>query len=148
MIAVIGVDASLTRTGLARADGRLVSIVPKAGANDRARRLFEIVSVFRRNLPTGEAGAVIERYNPRGQQGYTMAHLAELGGVLRLVLFEFAIPWVEVPPSTLKKFATGKGNADKDAMVAAARAAGADPANHDEADAFWLRRYGIEEVSW
>lgn len=148
MTAVVGIDASLTRTGIACADGRLVSIAPKRRRDDRAARLWEFARALRPLIPRGEAGAVIEGYAVTANRGRSGAHLAELGGVIRLTLFEFAVPWVEVAPSTLKKFATGNGHADKAAMVAAAVEAGGAPANDDEADAFWLRRYGIEEVSW
>lgn len=40
--------------------------------------------------------------------------------------------------SEIKKHATGKGNADKAAMVAAARSRGWNPADDNEADALWL----------
>ena len=51
------------------------------------------------------------------------------------------VPYEGVPVGTIKRFATGKGNASKDAMVAAARARGFSPADDNEADAiailFW-----------
>lgn len=46
-----------------------------------------------------------------------------------------------VDVSALKSFATGNGNADKAAMVAAARALGFRPGSHDEADAIHMLRY-------
>ena len=47
-------------------------------------------------------------------------------------------------PSSVKLFATGKGNANKDRMIAAAIEAGArGNVNDDEADAFHLRRMGL-----
>jgi len=144
---VVGLDLSLARTGMALTDGRLVSIRPKAGADDRGRRLHQIVSDITAWLTASRIPpslAVIERYSPGGIQGLTASHIGELGGVVRLRLFELAIPWIEVPPAALKKYATGSGGASKEMMTAAAEVAGADPNNHDEADAFWLRRYGLE----
>lgn len=48
------------------------------------------------------------------------------------------IPYAGVPVGTIKKQATGKGNANKDAMIAAARARGFSPADDNEADALAL----------
>jgi hypothetical protein len=48
------------------------------------------------------------------------------------------IPYQGVPVGTIKKHATGKGNASKDEMVAAVRARGHAPADDNEADAIAL----------
>lgn len=64
--------------------------------------------------------------------------LGEIGGVLRLVIFEHQIPFVIVPPATLKKFATHSSGAKKEAMVKAAMAEGADVEDDNQADAFFL----------
>jgi Holliday junction resolvasome RuvABC endonuclease subunit len=144
VIYALGLDLSLACTGIATATGDLASIRPKAGASDPARRLNEIVDRLDPHLrATNLEVAVIEGYNPRGRQGFTMARIAELGGVVRMRLWQLDVPYVEVPPAVLKKFATGSGNADKAAMVAAAVAAGASPANPDQADAFWLRQMAL-----
>jgi hypothetical protein len=48
------------------------------------------------------------------------------------------VPYQGVPVGTIKKHATGKGNADKAAMLAAMRARGFAPADDNEADALAL----------
>lgn len=53
------------------------------------------------------------------------------------------IPYQGVPVGTIKKFATGKGNADKQAMVAAMRKLGYEPADDNEADALALLLWTI-----
>ena len=55
------------------------------------------------------------------------------------------IPYQGVQVGTIKKHATGKGNAGKDAMIAAARARGFDPQDDNEADALALLAWAIEE---
>lgn len=45
------------------------------------------------------------------------------------------IPYEAVPVGTIKRHATGKGNANKDAVIAAVRNLGFDPADDNEADA-------------
>jgi Holliday junction resolvasome RuvABC endonuclease subunit len=43
-------------------------------------------------------------------------HIAENTGVLKYKLFQNSIPVDIIPPTTVKKFATGKGNSDKEMM--------------------------------
>ena len=49
-----------------------------------------------------------------------------------------AIPYQGVPVGTIKRYATGKGNADKARMIAAIEARGFRPADDNEADAIAL----------
>ena len=55
------------------------------------------------------------------------------------------IPYQGVPVGTIKKHATGKGNASKDEMMAAMRARGYLPADDNEADALALLHWAIEQ---
>jgi Holliday junction resolvasome RuvABC endonuclease subunit len=55
-----------------------------------------------------------------------------------------AIPYQGVPVGTLKKHATGKGNADKAAVIAAMQAKGFQPADDNEADALALLLWAME----
>jgi Holliday junction resolvasome RuvABC endonuclease subunit len=55
------------------------------------------------------------------------------------------IPYQGVPVGTIKKHATGKGNADKGAMMAAVRARGFLPADDNEADALALLLWAVEQ---
>lgn len=54
------------------------------------------------------------------------------------------IPYQGVPVGTIKKHATGRGNASKDDMVAAARRLGHAPADDNEADALAILHWAIE----
>ena len=54
------------------------------------------------------------------------------------------IPYQGVPVGTIKRHATGKGNADKLAVVNAMRARGYAPADDNEADALALLTWAIE----
>ncbi|MFH1147463.1 MAG: hypothetical protein V1736_07125 [Pseudomonadota bacterium] len=55
------------------------------------------------------------------------------------------IPYQAIPVGTIKRMATGKGNADKTAMLEAARAKWPDQQVRDDnqADALWLLEYGL-----
>ncbi|MEP3248079.1 MAG: hypothetical protein ABJN40_05830 [Sneathiella sp.] len=75
----------------------------------------------------------------RRHVGTTAAHV--YGGFLAC-LTEWCeineIPYTGIPVGTIKKFATGKGNAGKDAMIDAARSWGFEPVDDNEADALAL----------
>jgi crossover junction endodeoxyribonuclease RuvC len=47
----------------------------------------------------------------------TLATLVECGTIFRRSLFKAGIPWMEVSPTTLKKWTTGNGAASKDLMA-------------------------------
>jgi Holliday junction resolvasome RuvABC endonuclease subunit len=88
-------------------------------------------------------------------------HIGENTAHLKLALLTAGILWQEIPPTVIKKFATGKGNADKKVMTAAfleaypnavqwipvffpKRTATTDTAKSplaDLADAYWIARY-------
>ena len=55
------------------------------------------------------------------------------------------IPYQGVPVGTIKKHATGKGNANKDEMVAAARFRGYAPTDDNEADALALLHWAMTQ---
>ncbi len=54
------------------------------------------------------------------------------------------IPYQGVPVGTIKRFATGKGNAGKDAMIAAIKARGFHPTDDNEADALAILLWAID----
>lgn len=143
---IAGLDLSTARIGLATTTGELLSLVPRTGPNDRGRRLAEIRDLVDRALllhPPRPDLIVIEGYSLGSPNRSTLLTLGEVGGAVRCRLFELDIPYVEVPPSSVKRFATGAGNADKYRMIQAAIDLGArGSVNDDEADAFHLRRMG------
>ena len=55
------------------------------------------------------------------------------------------IPYQGVPVGTIKKHATGKGNASKDEMIAAMRAKGFRPEDDNEADALALLDWAMKQ---
>ena len=54
------------------------------------------------------------------------------------------IAYQGVPVGTIKRFITGKGNADKEMVIAAIRARGFSPCDHNEADALAILLWAIE----
>jgi hypothetical protein len=54
------------------------------------------------------------------------------------------IPYRGVPVATIKRHVTGKGNADKEAVIAAVRALGFEPVDDNEADALALLDWALK----
>lgn len=77
----------------------------------------------------------------RGHKGTDAAHI--YGGVVAVLTSfceDLSIPYQGIPVGTIKKHATGKGNSNKDAMMAAAKSRWPDQDIKDDnqADAMWL----------
>ena len=138
---ILGLDLSLSRTGIAMVDG-CESVKSKVMGFERLR--------FIRDEVLAAAGlrttvAIIEGYSRGSSQ--RREEMGELGGIVRVALHERGVRIVDVAPLSLKKFAVGdlKPNyRDKDAVLERARdTLPWDVANHDEADACWLRVIGL-----
>ena len=140
---LVGLDLSLTSTGYS-VNGVTGAIAVKS---KDALRLHEIRNeILKITSSNSINGAIIEGYAfaARNSQSHK---IGELGGVVRLALFTSGIPYVEVPPTSRAKFATGRGNAAKTEVISAVSARtgiiwtgkGAD----DMCDA-WL----LEEMGW
>ena len=121
----VGLDLSLNHTGLAELDGtgKLVNLMEvRPGNRTGVERLAYLQSALLAVLPAGPMVVAIEGY-AMGAKGRVF-HIGEWGGVARLSLMErdnCAV--ITLPPSNLKSFATCKGNAPKEFMIAAAKAA-------------------------
>lgn len=140
----LGVDQSLNATGLCLVtrDGReLQSSTVDPGAFTGGERLVMI-----KNALVTACVAVDWEIEGAALEGYSMGSvnrpfdLGEVGGIIRLVLAENHVPYVVAAPVLVKMFATGNTGASKEAMIKAAKAAGASPDNDNEADAFFLAR--------
>lgn len=147
-ITVVGIDLSLRATGIAYANGATVTVDARKLAG--AERLIVIRDAVRAAFDVEEWApdlVVVEGYAfGRPNQAH---QIGELGGVVRVALHEECeefphMGWAIVPPAKLKRFATGKGTANKTAMVVAARdRLGWTGMDDDQADALWLRAFGL-----
>lgn len=82
----------------------------------------------------------------RRHAGTDAAHVyGGLLGTLTAWCERRTIPYSGVPVATIKRHATGKGNADKSAMIAAAKARGFNPTDDNEADALAILFYSTEK---
>lgn len=106
-------------------------------------RLFyirmKIEQVLERSRPTLVA---LEDY-AMGARGNNMFNIGELGGVLKLVLWQNGIDVLPVPPTVMKSIVALNGRADKKGISRAlAQRFGISVMQHDEADAVGLMLVG------
>lgn len=140
---IVGLDLSLAETGYAL-DGEHGTIVTKATdkLEERLEQIRKAVMV-----DTVKAGdlVVIEDFVTHSPAA---SKLGMVHGVVRCALHRYGIQFALVPPATLKKFATGKGNATKaDMRMALYKRFGHDLKNDNEVDAVWLRLAGLHQPS-
>lgn len=136
---ILALDLSLTRTGYCLGGG-LAGCETGVLETARLRGMERLDRIVRdvQQLARGGHLVVIEGYS-FGSQGRAVFDVAELGGCVRFLLHRLGMPYVDVPPASLKKFATGKGNSPKDAMITAAiRRFAFQGSDNNEADAYLL----------
>ena len=139
----LGVDPSLRSTGYCYKDADENYVVGriKSGSLRNAPRLSYVLGSFREIVE--EASLQHTDFLSVGYEDYAMGirggrsfSIGELGGVLKLHLWASRVPIMLIPPTSLKMFATGKGNADKpDVIQAVVENYGVEVNNDDEADA-------------
>ncbi|HEY3559719.1 MAG TPA: hypothetical protein VGL05_19755 [Kribbella sp.] len=143
---VIGIDPSLTATGLAWADGSTSTIkYPKYVTGDhRLAFIAEIVNQVGFTPMSGSRVdlAVVEDL-PTHAHGAGITGMVQ--GVIRMQLIRDGIQYLTIPAATLKKYATGKGNATKpDMRMEMYKRTGIDLKDDNQVDAWWLRALGHE----
>jgi Holliday junction resolvasome RuvABC endonuclease subunit len=117
----LGVDQSLRGTGL---------VVLSETGDILLQRLVQPSSlrgVERLAFIRGELREVLERHQPyrAALEGYSydstgrVFQLGELGGLVQLAFWDAGVPYLMVPPASLKKFVANNGKAEKEQMLKA-----------------------------
>ena len=134
-VKVTGLDLAMTATGLAHSlqgEACWHLIKPKLAKD---RRLGEIKAQVREFVAGSEF--VLVELLPPNMKGAGITGMVH--GVVRDMLQEEGIPYGDVGPSSLKKYATGKGGASKTEMaLAAMKRAGVELAEDNMCDSWWL----------
>lgn len=143
---IVGVDlgASLGIAILNELSGELVSSYTRESKTDLSARtrnvrrsLFWVVDKYQVN------GVSIEEPFSRRTSALG-ALLPMLGAAVVMCDDVWGVPWSKIKATSLKKFATGKGNADKDAMrVAAEKRWGplGEDVDDNQVDAMWAAEW-------
>ena len=139
---VVGIDPSMSATGVAHDDGGLTTITyPKQVTRDSR------LGVLHTKVWDAAEGAdlVVIEDLPTHAHGAGITGMVQ--GVVRLTLIHGAVPYLVVTPATVKKFATGKGNATKaDMRMAWFQRTGDDVRDDNQVDAAWLRQLGLHHL--
>lgn len=146
-VLVVGLDLSLVATGIAHLRGgeHVTDTLPMATLDGivRLRRIREVIG----DLLSPTVALVVVEGPSYGSVGAGQHERGGLWWIVRDLLWTRNLPTAVVPPSSLKLYATGKGNAGKDAMLlAAARRWPTFAGGNDEADALWLAAMGADAL--
>ena len=142
---VMGLDPSLTGSGMAGTGWSQRLNIKGSGVN-RLRAIRH--EIAKHAAQTDTEVVLIE--GPAFMSSTGHAH--ERAGLWWLVCEQLdaaGIEVISVSPNSLKKYATGKGNADKDEVLAAAirRLPSFTGTKNDEADAAWLHAMGDDHFN-
>ena len=128
---ILGIDPSLSSTGLCLINerGTLITHTALCHSLEDPKRLYYISGVLSTFLHSYDPTHIIyERQVPQMRYNYSagsMIPLAELAGVLKLVLLDYVqikkpnVSVYRVPPEVIKESATSKSKATKEEMIAA-----------------------------
>lgn len=143
---LLGLDISLTSTGYS-INGETGIIATKAKGPERLSIVNK--TVLQLCLEEEINCVLLEGYSfaSRNSQAHS---IGELGGCIRMTLWECSIPYIEIPPTSRAKFATGKGNSGKTEVISSVSSktgkvfsgSGAD----DECDAWILEQMGLQKL--
>lgn len=138
---VVGIDPSLSATGLAAADGTLTTVGGDARLGDRRLALLADAVA----TAVADAHLVVLEDLPTHAKSAGLTGRAQ--GVVRLALINAGVPYVAVVPAALKRYATGRGNAMKtDMRMELFKRTGLDLRDDNQCDAWWLRAAGLQHL--
>lgn len=137
---VLGLDLSINATGAAYPNGDTITFPSRATGD---RRLFDIRQAVLLALGGFDVEFTVIEDLPTHAKAAGITGMVH--GVVRLSLLDQDIPYVLVPPATVKKYAVGKGNATKaDMRMALYTRTGVDQRDDNQVDAAWLRFLGLD----
>jgi hypothetical protein len=150
-VTVVGLDLSLSSTGVAVARSDLsvsadrIRPHPKLRGHERLGWLSARVGDF-----TGGACLVVVEGPSYGSKGGCAHERAGLWWLVTHRLWRAGVPTAVVAPASLKKYATGRGNAGKDEVLAGVvrRFPGVAVDGNDEADAVVLAAMGADKLGF
>ena len=150
----LGLDISLTATGVVllekfpgmRPRTDFADVVQSTAQEERYARIDRVATEVFAKIVDGSPDVIVIEGLGQGGHGHVQAFVkvVELSGLIKLMLWANDYAWVEVPPSSLKKFVAGKGSTAKGGMCRAVEANwGFATKNDNLADAYGLAAVGL-----
>lgn len=147
----VGLDLSLTGTGLIFLNEsgdiinqKLIKTTPK---DTIEVRILQILKNIRLALKQKDIIQINMEGLSFGSRGQAMLELAGLHYHIKIYFFRKNYKYQTIPPTTLKKHISGKGNSKKELMLMKIyKKYGIEFSDNNLADAFALARYGMENV--
>jgi len=152
---IIGLDLSLTSTGVSiyslAEDSITTESIKTSNKNSYMQRykiiLDRLLEIDHFTLPCSIYFIEGYSFGSFGKSS-SMSNLIELGGIIKYDLTNRERFYIDVPPTVLKKFVTGKGNAKKeDIKLALYKKYHKEFKNSDEADAYALTMFGLKYLA-
>ena len=136
-VRILALDLA-TKTGWAHSNGASgVQEFRLRRGDSPGMRWLEVRAWLNRVLDSADADVIV--YEQAHHRGGAATHLAHaMIGIVESVAAERDINITNRHTATIKKHATGKGNAPKDEMLAAARSKWGEVEDDNHADALWL----------
>jgi Holliday junction resolvasome RuvABC endonuclease subunit len=139
-----------SKTGFAILKDGQITIGTKKLSHDRRASGVRALDFYRWLTQTIREHGIGRVYFERvyRHSGVEAAHLyGYFMHMLAAVCEEHGIRCAGIPVTTIKKFATGKGNASKEEMIAAARSRGFNPVDDNSADALAILLAGLNALN-
>jgi crossover junction endodeoxyribonuclease RuvC len=152
---IAGIDQSLTGTAICIMSNayeikHLVTFKLKdiTGITRLHKLAKKLDSILKKHSPLE---SFIEGYSFMSK-GRSVFNLGELGGIYRMILARKYGGYYEIPPTSLKKFITGKGNAKKQIMLEKTfrkyNVGSETLLDDNQVDAYGLARMGTSFLNW
>ena len=142
----LGIDPS-TKTGIALVDsteGVTHSEVIKVPTKFRAIRRAVFINDAIIDIIHGYSPDIVNIEGYSLHSKFNLATMVEIGTIIRLGLHITLDGYYEIPPTSLKKYVSGKGNSPKDVMILECyKRFGFETASNDIADAVGLAYFGL-----
>lgn len=158
---IMGIDQSFTSTGVVVMDNKkdvvVMDVIATSKTTDDKKEIFwrarSIVSSVLDTISSNNVGFVAIEQLAYGSVGDATRNLAGLQFMIINMLIDRDIPFITVPPTSLKKYATSKGNCGKQEMVDSLPHGIKEEiekypktkGRYDLADAYWLASKGVDE---